>query len=146
MAGGGEENEGSAQRVDDGEERGEREEEERERLGDQALHHGRGRQFRTPSAGNVRRRVYRSRLLFNREQGPRESGLMPSRHRRGLAVSPIQTPILDRLADVGNADSLPRQIGNRPRDLEHAVIGPRGETQPGDRRTEQASTGSESRQ
>ena len=78
-------------------------------------------------------------LLFNPEQGPRESGLMPSDHGRGLPMSPIQTAILDRLADVRNADlPCPSQIGNRPSQLEHSVIGPGGKTEPGDRGPEQA--------
>ena len=64
---------------------------------------------------------------------------MPSDHGRGLPMSPIQTPILNRFADVRNADlPCPGQIRNRPRQLEHSVIGPGGETEPGDRCPEEA--------
>ncbi len=64
---------------------------------------------------------------------------MPFDHRRRLPVRPIQTPILDRFADVRNADlPCPGQIRNRPRQLEHAVIGPGGEAESGDRGPEQA--------
>ncbi len=45
---------------------------------------------------------------------------------------PIQAPILYGFADVGRAElRLSGQVGDGPRDLEHAMIRPRGQVQPG---------------
>jgi hypothetical protein len=50
-----------------------------------------------------------------------------------LAVPAIQAPILNGLADVGGPQiGRAIQIGDRPGDLEHPVVRPRGEPQPVD--------------
>jgi hypothetical protein len=55
-----------------------------------------------------------------------------------LSIIPVHCPVLDRLAEVGQADVLiPRQVGDRPRHLERAVVGPCAESQLGHGRLEE---------
>ena len=52
-------------------------------------------------------------------------------------VLPVQRAVLDGLGDVGGGDMLrAREIGDGARDLEDAVVGPRGKIQIGDRSLE----------
>jgi hypothetical protein len=56
-----------------------------------------------------------------------------SRPRRRRQPCPIKHPVLNRLAYVLGGDSVsPREVGNRPCELEHAAVRPRGEAELGD--------------
>ena len=69
--------------------------------------------------------------------GGSASGASASRNARSHPP-PIQTPVLNRLSDVRYGQSVySAEIGDGTGDLEHAVIGPRGQTEPGDRRAQQ---------
>ena len=52
-------------------------------------------------------------------------------------MSPIEAPVLDRLSDVGHMQRVGSgEISDGPGNLEHPVIRPRGQAQPGDCRSQ----------